>query len=65
MKLQIPDMTCSHCEATIKKEILRNDKEAEMKFNLRTKEVEIKTKISEENLKQVLSEIGYDAKILV
>lgn len=64
MKLQIPDMTCAHCEATIKKEILKNDKAAEINVNLKTKEVEVKTKLSQENVIHVLEEIGYDSKPL-
>lgn len=64
MKLQIPDMTCAHCEATIKKEILKNDGDAEIKVNLKTKEVEIKTKFSEKEIIQLLDQIGYDSKPL-
>ena len=64
MKLQIPDMTCAHCEATIKKEILKNDGEAEIKVNLKTKEVEIKTKFATEEIVQLLDQIGYDSKPL-
>jgi copper chaperone len=64
MKLQILDMKCGHCEATIKKEILKNDALAEIKVNLKTKEVEIKTKFSIEEIVQLLDQIGYDSKPL-
>ena len=64
MKLKVPDMTCGHCEATIKKEILKNDKAADIKVNLKTKEVEVSTKLSQEELVSVLDQIGYDASIL-
>lgn len=64
MKLKVPDMTCGHCEATIKKEILKNDKAAEVKVDLKAKEVEVSTKLSQAELISVLDQIGYDAAIL-
>jgi copper chaperone CopZ len=58
-------MTCSHCEATIKKEILKNDKEAQVTVNLKTKEVSIESnKLTQDNILTVLDQIGYDSKPL-
>lgn len=65
MKFQVPDMTCSHCEATIKKEILKNDKEAQVTVNLKAKEVSIESnKLTQDNILTVLDQIGYDSKPL-
>lgn len=65
MKIQVPDMTCGHCEATIKKEILRNDANAKITVNLKTKEVQIDSgKLTQENIISVLESIGYDSKPL-
>ncbi len=65
MKIQVPDMTCGHCETTIKKEILRNDAAASITVNLKTKEVQIESaKLSQENIISVLESIGYDSKPL-
>lgn len=64
MKLQVLDMTCSHCEGAIKKEILKNDKDAQILVNLKTKEVDITSKLSSSEVIQVLEEIGYNSKSL-
>ena len=64
MKLQVSDMTCSHCEGAIKKEILKNDKNAVITVNLKTKEVDIETKLNSSEVIQLLEEIGYDSKSL-
>jgi copper chaperone len=65
MKFQVPDMTCGHCESAIKKEILKNDKEAQIKVDLKTKEVFIESqKLTQDNIRTVLEQIGYDLKPL-
>jgi copper chaperone len=61
----VPDMSCSHCENTIKTALLRLNGVDNVNIDLQKKKVSIEyegTKISSEILKSTIEDQGYDVK---
>ena len=55
----VPKMSCGGCVNTIKKAILQVDSNAVVEVNLSTKNVDVRTDHSEEDIIQAMSDAGY------
>ena len=55
----VPKMSCGGCVNTIKKAILQVDSNAVVEVNLSTKNVNVRTDHSEEDIIQAMSDTGY------
>ncbi len=64
MKLAIPDMSCSHCKATVERTIIDLDSKADVIVNLDAKTAEVKTTAAPEAILTALKVEGYPARIL-
>ena len=62
-KLQVPDMSCGHCVATITKAVTAADPEAKVVADLGTKSVQVDTRVPDAALLEVLANIGYPATV--
>ncbi len=61
MKLHVENMTCGHCEKAIKQAIASEDQNAQVTVDLTTKQVDVETALSFEQLQSILKEEGYTA----
>ena len=61
MKLNVPDMSCGHCVATITKAVKGLDASAEVNADLAAKQVTVKTGLSAEKVMKALDDAGYPA----
>ena len=61
MKLHVENMTCGHCEKAIKQAIASEDQNAQVTVDLTTKQVDVETALSFEQVQSVLKEDGYTA----
>jgi len=57
-KFQVPDMTCGHCEKSIKERL----SDAQVQVDLKNKTIEVEGKEPEEVIK-ALDEIGFTATL--
>ena len=62
-KLQIPDMSCGHCVATITKAVTAADPGATVVADLASKSVRIETRLPDAALLEALADIGYPATV--
>ncbi len=62
IKLNVPDMSCGHCTATIDKAITAIDPTAKVSCDLATHTVEVESDLSERTLSEAIREAGYDVK---
>ncbi len=63
MKLNVPDMSCGHCVATITKTVKGLDAAAEVKADLAAKQVTVETGLPAETVMKALDEAGYPASV--
>lgn len=56
---KIPKMSCGGCVNSIKTTLMKLDDAAVIEVDLPTKQVEITTDLSLENLKSALAQVGY------
>ncbi|HMW24919.1 MAG TPA: heavy-metal-associated domain-containing protein [Burkholderiaceae bacterium] len=61
IELTLPDMSCGHCVATVKKTLLQLDPQSRVEVDLPAHRVSIETSQSEERVRAVLAEEGYPA----
>ena len=61
MKLHVENMNCGHCEKAIKQAIASEDQNAQVTVDLTTKQVDVETALSLEQVQSVLKEEGYTA----
>lgn len=61
LELTLPDMTCGHCVATVKRTVAALDPHAEVDIDLPSHRVRIDTEASAEAVRQALQEEGYPA----
>lgn len=61
LELILPDMTCGHCVATVRRVIAAIDPQAQVDIELSTHQVRIETQASAEAVRQALDEEGYPA----
>ncbi|MEX8519528.1 MAG: heavy-metal-associated domain-containing protein [Leptothrix sp. (in: b-proteobacteria)] len=61
IELTLPDMTCGHCAATVKRTVAALDPAAQVDIDLPTHQVRIDTQVDGDKVKQALAEEGYPA----
>jgi copper chaperone len=59
LELKIPDMTCSHCVATVSKTLKALDADATVHVNFETKSVRIASAATDAAITLALTEAGY------
>jgi copper chaperone len=59
VEFKLPDMTCGHCAATVKRTVQALDASAQVDFDLPTHVVRIETSVEEGALRAALTEEGY------
>lgn len=59
----VPDMSCSHCKATIEKAVSAADYAARMEFDLAAHLVRIESGLTTAKLAETLEEAGYPATV--
>ena len=60
LKLNVPQMTCGHCAATIEKAVKRADPAAKIKVDLAAKTVSVDSAAEEAKIKDVIRSAGYE-----
>lgn len=63
MKLNIPDMSCAHCKATVEKTIIDLDDQADVVVDLADKTAEVATTLPTEAVLNALKAEGYPATV--
>lgn len=61
LHLRIPDMSCGHCEITVKQTVQTLDPAATVSVDLSTHQAEIETTASQAALLSALHDAGYPA----
>lgn len=64
MKLAIPDMSCSHCKATVERTIVDLDSNADVIVDLDAKTASVTTTAAPEAILTALKAEGYPATIV-
>lgn len=64
MKLSVPDMSCSHCKATVEKAIAGVDRAARVDVDLANRTVDVTASATPEAVLAALSAEGYPAQIV-
>lgn len=59
----VSEMTCGHCVKSITQAIQEQDANAELNFDLATKKVSISTTVSDDDLINLLDDVGFKAEI--
>ncbi|MBK6852550.1 MAG: heavy-metal-associated domain-containing protein [Burkholderiales bacterium] len=59
VEFKLPDMTCGHCAATVKRTVQALDASAQVDVDLPTHMVRIETSADEAALRAALTEEGY------
>jgi len=59
IQFKLPDMTCGHCEKTVRATVAQVDADAKVTVNLATHQVSIDGKADRETLARALTEAGY------
>ena len=59
--LNVPDMSCGHCKATVEKAITGVDASAKVAVDLSTRKVEITSSVASSTLLGALKAAGYPA----
>ena len=63
MTFSVPDMTCSHCVATVTKAVKILDSSAEVKADLAEKTVTVETTAPAPAIAKALEDAGYPARL--
>ncbi len=58
-RFHIANMSCGHCKAAVEKTVSELDDEAELDFDMETREVEIDSSASKDALVSALTAAGY------
>jgi copper chaperone len=61
LELTLPDMTCGHCVATVKRTVAALDPNAQIDIDLPSHHVRIQTQADAEQVRKALEEEGYPA----
>lgn len=64
MRLEVPEMSCGHCKASIERAVKDLDASARIAVDLGTRRVEIATAATLEEVVAALKEAGYAARPL-
>ncbi|NIC06859.1 heavy-metal-associated domain-containing protein [Billgrantia bachuensis] len=62
LKLNVPDMTCNHCVATISAAIESVDNDASMDFDLAQRQVQVESSAPAKAIKAAIEEAGYPSE---
>jgi copper chaperone len=62
LELTLPDMTCGHCVAVVKRTVAALDAQAQVDVDLPTHRVRIDTTADPEAVREALAEEGYPAQ---
>ncbi|MBW4983501.1 heavy-metal-associated domain-containing protein [Mameliella sp. CS4] len=62
MEFNVPDMSCGHCTAAIKKSVNAADPAALVDFDLAERRVRIDSALSPEQLRAAIKGAGYDSQ---
>ncbi|WIV52419.1 heavy-metal-associated domain-containing protein (plasmid) [Marivivens sp. LCG002] len=60
-RFHIANMTCGHCKASVEKAVTALDDDAELDFDMETREVEIDSTASKSAILSALDAAGYPA----
>ena len=58
-EFRLPDMSCGHCEATVRKTVAALDAQARVEVDLATKQVKVSSTQPREALAAALADAGY------
>ena len=58
-EFQLPDMSCGHCEAAVRKTVAALDAQARVEVDLATKQVKVESAKARDALAAALAEAGY------
>ena len=61
IKLNVPDMSCGHCKATIEKAFDAADPLAEVAFDMDARQIDVDSDMDLAALQALLKEAGYPA----
>ncbi|MFM2068471.1 MAG: Periplasmic mercury ion-binding protein [Pseudomonadota bacterium] len=59
LELKLPDMSCGHCAATVRRTVQALDAQAEVEVDLATRTVRIDADADEASVRAALTEQGY------
>ena len=62
-KFNVPDMSCNHCVATIRKAVTAADSGADLEFDLDSHSVQVTSKLDDAALAGILEGEGYPATV--
>lgn len=63
-KLNVPEMSCSHCKAAVEKAVAGIDAGASVNVDLENRTVNIDSKVTDAVLIDALKEGGYEATVV-
>lgn len=58
-EFRLPDMSCGHCEATVRKTVVALDAQARVEVDLASKAVRVESAQPRETLAAALADAGY------
>ncbi|TDT72711.1 copper chaperone [Litoreibacter halocynthiae] len=61
MKFHVPDMSCGHCTAAIKKAILAKDPTAGIEIETETRHVSVSSNLGQSDVQEAILDAGYEA----
>ena len=64
MKLNVADMSCGHCKASITGAIAKLDPNANVEFDLATKTVAVDSRKSATEISDALDQIGFPSTVV-
>jgi len=64
IEMKVPDMSCGHCEATIRKAVGKLDPAARCDVDLATKHVRVNSSLPPSDFVEALEEAGFPATLL-
>lgn len=62
-KFEVPDMSCGHCTATIKKAVRAVDASADLDFDLDAHSVKVTSTLDDATLAGIMEKEGYPATV--
>ncbi|HYC36003.1 MAG TPA: heavy-metal-associated domain-containing protein [Usitatibacter sp.] len=64
IEMNVPDMTCNHCAATIRKAVLGIDQSAACEVDLDSKRVRVASALPPSDFVEALEEVGYSPTLV-
>lgn len=63
-KFSVPEMSCSHCRASIEKAMLDADAGTDLSFDMEAREVEVDSTLTTADVIATIKDAGYEASLL-